>query len=269
MPAPNSSVRTELPPKTKPDFTVRILFCLSEQALASAFLSKEKDGLNWILEVLCDCKNKSVTEIQRGLNPMPRAFTEHEKQRIKKVLLEKGKEMLELHGIRKTNVEDLTRAAGISKGAFYKFYPSKEVLFFEILEELENEMRTKFFSELFVPELSPRESFQSKMRGAFAFIDENPLMRNISSDEMNHLLRTLPREKLEAHSQNDDREIRTLVTAWKEKGYLKDYDPDTVAAFIKSLFLLAMQKQEIGREHPKVMNMILEMASQHLVNDGE
>lgn len=232
-------------------------------------LSKEKDGFIGSFQLVYDYKNNLVTKIQRGLNALPRAFTEHEKQRIKEVLLVKGKEMLELYGIRKTNVEDLTRAAGISKGAFYKFFPSKEVLFFEILEELENEMRKTFFSELLVPGHSPRESFRAKMKSALAFIDENPLMGKISSEEMNHLFRTLPKEKLEAHSQNDDREISAVVTAWKEKGYLKDYDPVTVAAFIKSMFLLALQKHEIGQEHLKVMNMMLDMASQYLINDWE
>jgi AcrR family transcriptional regulator len=232
-------------------------------------LSKEKGRLERIIKVLCDYIIKLVTKIQRGLNTMPRAFTEHEKQRIKIDLLEKGKEMLGLHGIRKTNVEDLTRAAGISKGAFYKFFPSKEVLFFEILEELENEMRKTFFSELLVPGHSPRESFRAKMKGALAFIDENPLMGKISSEEMNHLIRTLPREKLEAHSNKDDRELNEWVTAWKDEGYLKDHDPNTVAALIKSLFILALQKHEIGQEHVKVMNMMLDMASQYLINDWE
>ncbi|MGG4491504.1 TetR/AcrR family transcriptional regulator [Metabacillus idriensis] len=198
---------------------------------------------------------------------MPRAFTVHEKQRIQKVLLEKGKEMLELHGIRKTNVEDLTRAAGISKGAFYKFYPSKEVLFFEILEELENEMRTQFFSELLIPGLSPRESFQSKMKGALSYIEENPLMNKVNSEEMNHLMRTLPKEQLDAHSQNDDLEIRALVLSWKEDGYLNDHPPETVAALLKSIFLLALQQEEIGSEYVRMMDMMLAMMSQFLIKE--
>lgn len=198
---------------------------------------------------------------------MPRAFTEHEKQRIKKALLEKGKEMLELHGIRKTNVEDLTRAAGISKGAFYKFYPSKEVMFFEILEDLEKEMRKTFFSDLLVQGLSPRESFQTKMKGALTFIDENPLMGRMNSEEMHHLLRTLPKEQVEAHTQNDDLEIGALVLSWKEDGYLNDHHPETVAALLKSIFLLALQKQEIGSEYERVMAMMLEMMSQYLIRE--
>ncbi|PLR67254.1 MULTISPECIES: TetR/AcrR family transcriptional regulator [Bacillaceae] len=198
---------------------------------------------------------------------MPRAFTDEEKQRIRQTLIKKGKELLANHGIRKTNVEDLTIAAGISKGAFYKFYPSKEALFFEILEGLENDMRTAFFSEFLVPGLTPRESFQSKMHRVLSFIEENPLMGKMNSEEMNHLLRTLPKEMLEAHSKNDDRELSAFVKSWKDEGYLRDFDQETVAAFLKSMFILALQKQEIGPEYDRMMKMMIDMAGQYLIRD--
>jgi AcrR family transcriptional regulator len=56
---------------------------------------------------------------------------------------------LRIYGIRKTNVEELTEAAGISKGAFYSFYPSKEELFMDILEEIEEEVRGGLMREAF------------------------------------------------------------------------------------------------------------------------
>ncbi len=39
-------------------------------------------------------------------------------------------------GIRKTTVDQLVEAAEISKGMFYKLYPSKEMLFLEMLEDM-------------------------------------------------------------------------------------------------------------------------------------
>lgn len=39
-------------------------------------------------------------------------------------------------GMRQTTVDQLVEAAGISKGAFYKFYSSKEMLFLDLLEDL-------------------------------------------------------------------------------------------------------------------------------------
>ena len=40
----------------------------------------------------------------------------------------------------KTSVEQLTKAVGIAKGSFYKFYESKEMLFFAVLEGIHAEL---------------------------------------------------------------------------------------------------------------------------------
>ena len=36
--------------------------------------------------------------------------------------------------MKKTSVDQLTKAVGIAKGSFYKFYESKEMLFFAVLD---------------------------------------------------------------------------------------------------------------------------------------
>ena len=64
---------------------------------------------------------------------MPKAFAEHEKTIIRQQLHEKGQQLFALHGLKKTSVDDLVQAVGISKGAFYLFYASKEELLLEIL----------------------------------------------------------------------------------------------------------------------------------------
>jgi AcrR family transcriptional regulator len=60
---------------------------------------------------------------------MPKAFSEHEKDIIRAQMREKGKDLFEKQGLKKTSVDELTAAVGISKGAFYLFYESKEELF--------------------------------------------------------------------------------------------------------------------------------------------
>ena len=65
---------------------------------------------------------------------MPRAFTEHERTVIGKRLLQQGYRQFSAYGLAKTNVEEIAKAAGISKGAFYIFYESKEALFMDVIE---------------------------------------------------------------------------------------------------------------------------------------
>ena len=79
---------------------------------------------------------------------MPRGFTEQEKINIRNRLLRSGKEAFGLFGIRKTSVEDLAKESGISKGAFYQFFPSKEDLYFAVIRDYETEQHQQMFSIL-------------------------------------------------------------------------------------------------------------------------
>ncbi len=71
---------------------------------------------------------------------MPRAFTTEEAARIRERLKAAGTEAFGRRGIRGTSIEELAAAAGISKGAFYRFFDSKESLLLVLLDEYEAAM---------------------------------------------------------------------------------------------------------------------------------
>ena len=64
---------------------------------------------------------------------MARSFTEREKENIKRSLQEACKQSWTQYGYKKTSVDDLCKQVGISKGAFYLLFESKEALFCEVL----------------------------------------------------------------------------------------------------------------------------------------
>ncbi len=76
---------------------------------------------------------------------MPKGFTEYEKELIRKRLLEQGQRLFSAYGLKKTNIEEIAKAAGISKGAFYNFYESKEALFMEVIEQAEITCARKYW----------------------------------------------------------------------------------------------------------------------------
>ena len=57
------------------------------------------------------------------------AFTDYETEQLRKALLRETRHCAVTLGMKKTSVEQLTKAVGIAKGSFYKFYESKEMLF--------------------------------------------------------------------------------------------------------------------------------------------
>ena len=72
------------------------------------------------------------------------AFTEYETEQLRKALLKETRRCAVTLGMKKTSVDQLTRAVGIAKGSFYKFYESKEMLFFAVLESIHSELSPKF-----------------------------------------------------------------------------------------------------------------------------
>ncbi|MFT7582329.1 MAG: AcrR family transcriptional regulator, partial [Myxococcota bacterium] len=72
---------------------------------------------------------------------MPRPFTPDEQLKIRRRLLEAGRDALTATGFRKTTVSQLARAAGISKGGFYLFFADKTALWMVLLREAEADLR--------------------------------------------------------------------------------------------------------------------------------
>lgn len=63
-------------------------------------------------------------------------FTTKERESITEALLRAAGRHAALSGMKKTSVDELCAEAGISKGAFYSFYPSKEHLFLTVMGAL-------------------------------------------------------------------------------------------------------------------------------------
>ena len=68
------------------------------------------------------------------------AFTDYETEQLRKALLKETRHCAVTLGMKKTSVDQLTKAVGIAKGSFYKFYESKEMLFFAVLENIHSDL---------------------------------------------------------------------------------------------------------------------------------
>ena len=68
------------------------------------------------------------------------AFTDYETEQLRKALLKETRHCAVMLGMKKTSVNQLTKAVGIAKGSFYKFFESKEMAFFAVLESIHSEL---------------------------------------------------------------------------------------------------------------------------------
>lgn len=111
------------------------------------------------------------------------AFTDEQNETIRKDLIREARRCGITIGMRKTSVEQLTNAVGISKGSFYKFFDSKELLFFTVLEDIHTEcfaaaQRSLQENAAFAPAARAAEAILAACRWlaetkAFVFIEQD------------------------------------------------------------------------------------------------
>ena len=199
---------------------------------------------------------------------MPRGFSEGERERIRDGLLEQGRVFVSTYGIRRTNVEDLTRAVGISKGAFYLFYASKEELFYEVLARWEDEYHAELLGAAVRPGLAPQEQVEEFLRTAFSVWKAHPLFTRFDPEEYEHLLRRLPEEKVEANLRKDEVFVGRLLDLWRANGVEVDCDADLFLGLMRALFFVALHEEDVGRDaYPAVIEFFVSSIAGRVVRE--
>jgi AcrR family transcriptional regulator len=178
---------------------------------------------------------------------MPRAFSETEREAVRQRLKTAARASLAERGFRRTSVAELAREGGISKGAFYGFFDSKEELVFEVLEEAEAEVRTEL--ERRMVEAEPRERVRRFVAFLFEILERHPVLRLLSDpDETAVLFRSMPPEELAARMSDDDRYFGDMFRRWREEGWLADVSPGVLAGLPRLALAVAQQRELIGDE---------------------
>ena len=189
------------------------------------------------------------------------AFTEQKNEMIRKDLLDEALRCTVTIGMRKTSVEQLTEAAGIAKGSFYKFFPSKELLFFAVLENIHTE--TYAVAEKALQdnaELPPTERAAKIILAACKYLSDTKAMTFIENDA-EYLLRRIPEDIKNAHYHDDEIHIRQILEASElmPKGGM-----ELATATIRGLILTVSHQGEIGKLYPQVLETLVRGACKDL-----
>jgi len=198
---------------------------------------------------------------------MPRGFTEQEKKNIRIRLIHSGKEAFGLYGIKKTSVDELAKNAGISKGAFYNFFPSKEDLYFAIIRHYETEQQSQMYSLLNDEHSDMRLLLKQVITNIMEQIDSDPfMMRLLGKDEFEYLWNKFTPEQLEEAMNADEDFAAKLIEIWRKQGKLKKDDPKIISGVFRGIFFLFLHKQDIGEEiFPSVVELLLDSAIEKLI----
>jgi AcrR family transcriptional regulator len=200
---------------------------------------------------------------------MPKAWSEREKEFIKKTLLSEGKTLFEKYGLHKTTVDEIVNAAQISKGSFYIFYQSKEELYFDVLDSVEQELREKIFENLFKPELDRRDSFKSFLLQMVEILTTMPIYEQMNAANYELLLRKLPEETLQNHMNRDQENLAKYFVDWMDKGWMRKVDPDALNGLLLALIQFVMHREEFGENFEATKELWIEAISYYLITDDQ
>ena len=194
----------------------------------------------------------------------PKAFTEDEKKIVRSKLMEAAMKYLATTGIKKTTVEELARAAGISKGAFYLFYESKELLFLDALEE----EQTKIHEAIIVhmqKHTDKKEGFISVVSDMYRHFMTNSWMLSLTNDEYEILLRRVPQERIAAHIALDDASTKRMTEVIAGL----NIDSALISAILRMLFMCTLHRTEVGPLADDAFLFMLKAVADKIFTEGQ
>ena len=189
------------------------------------------------------------------------AFTEEQNETIRRDLIREARCCGVTVGMRKTSVEQLTEAVGISKGSFYKFFDSKELLFFAVLEDIHTECFAAAQKSLQEnAAIDPASRTAAAILAACRWLSETKAFVFIENDA-EFLLHRLPEEVKTAHYHDDETHIRLLLEKY---GLVPKRGISLAAATVRGLILTVSHKEQIGELYPQVLETLVYGACREL-----
>jgi len=177
---------------------------------------------------------------------LPKSFTENEREYIKKRLKEEAKECLNLYGIKKTTVDELVKRVNIPKGTFYLFYGSKELLLFDVINDVHDEIQSQIIRELQALNANiDSEALTELLFSLYKKVENTFLLNILTNGELELLMRKLPLDTVEEHLAQDDLIIEKVLGIIPHKN---DVDIKYFSGALRGIFMSMLHKREIGED---------------------
>lgn len=173
-------------------------------------------------------------------------FSKNRRDEIAEKLKEGARLSAAKRGMKKTSIDALVDYADISKGAFYKFYESKDELFLEMVEDWHTEI---YGSALDI--LTEKNGLPYKTKAAKAILcacellDRDSVMKFIKND-LAHLLKNISGTELEKRYHGDDIHINEVI---RFSGIKLLVTNDEAVSIVKNLAFTVLNSDMNGYWH--------------------
>jgi AcrR family transcriptional regulator len=143
----------------------------------------------------------------------------------KQQLVEAAAELFAEHGYAKTRVVDICARAGVAKGLFYWYFPTKHDLFAELVRTMRRRLRTTQ-ADAMDPALDPVRRIRQGAEASVRFMaDHAPYFALVEVERTDPDVADVLREGSEVYL----RDVQALVTEAQRAGIVPDDDPRLLA----------------------------------------
>lgn len=184
---------------------------------------------------------------------MPKGFTEQEKINITEKLITECKVSWQKYGYKKTSIDDLCKNAGISKGAFYLFFQTKELLFMETIKRVQKQLYC--IVENILLENQNRDGMAKALKEIYKEYSKSPFMYETTSVDFLSFFNKLSDEQ--QREINNDSYLGAKIML--NKSYLKlKVSEELALSVLTSILFTISQKDKMICEPQDAFNFIID-----------
>ncbi len=188
---------------------------------------------------------------------MAKSFTEREKENIKRSLQEACKQSWTQYGYKKTSVDDLCKQVGISKGAFYIFFESKEALFCEVLCSVQEQI-CNVASEV-INKHKDKYGVAEALKLIYREYDKNNFLYDSDSTDFTILMNKLSEEQADKIEESNHMSQQLFLS----QPHLKfKVNADLAMSVIYSLIMNIKNRDSLPHNHMETFDFIVD----HLID---
>lgn len=181
------------------------------------------------------------------------AFSEIEKNNIKEKLIENCEDSWSKFGYKKTNIDELCAKAGISKGAFYLFYTSKEELFCDVMSK--GQERLIRLTGKSLGDSPTKHDLASTLKLVYREYSKMTFINETHTPDFISFMNKLPKEKIEELEWHGNYDLRDIIKRTKIKYKIEE---DKGIAILGVLFTPIPDKKSLPWNYLEVFDFMID-----------
>lgn len=191
---------------------------------------------------------------------MSKIVSNREKEMIIESIYQSTIGLVKNKGMKGVTVEDIAREAGLAKGSFYKYYPSKEVCLYEVARRSEREMFGRM--ERVLSESMPN---REKIIKVFheVYLASDSLVPYVAPKDLEVLLRKLPAAYAERDQKKSENYFERSMQLMGIEG--AQIQMGVLGHMMDSLAFIA-SKMDNTSESQEAMELIINTIAEYVIS---